>query len=1026
MSRAAARAEHERKFATVLRIKPDRCKWSYGEQVTNLITESEQFDHADWSGSATVTANSIAAPDGTITADTIDDSNGASNLNKYQSVTVADDSSLYIASIYLKQGTADQTQFKLTLSGGTQVSSDPVITWSTLQVSEADNNYWLDDIGNGWYRLSLQVDNNGTGNTTATFVIWPAKYTSDGSTTGTVYAWGAQLVNGVKPGGYVKTTSASATDGCTATDAKANLLTYSKQFDHPSWLTYTPAVITPNTDIAPDGTLTADTVEDDSAVISKLIMKIITGIDASKNYTAAIKIKKDSTPRTTRFVALRIKYDGSTQEYNFIHFDTATGEHELYLISGDPDAITKVELKDDYWLISISAKSQDAANTSVGFWFFPAIGASASWLQSVTAVGSVVASDAQLVKGSVPGRYYNTEATPFTGTVGTECYNTFTTCQHRASYDKISSTLSLISEGAPIPAGETLRPYITDFSHVPPELDLDKGLSRRGSFELTIKDETDSDRQLDPYADYRAKKTGGSFWTRWLARNKNYSGRFAEALRGYPVAPWDWSVFQTELYIIENIDRGNDGSIKIHLTDYVQRADYVQVPVPTTGKLLSEIKDYEDIGTAQAGGTNTITLRTKAEAVDGYYNGMAVKIYDQTGAGQEDVIIAYVGATREATMANNWQVIPDSSSLYYVQKLQIEVEDALGPQYDVYGVPGYIRVGKEIIKFTSRVDGVLSWPDTSYRQQFGTPLKKHSEGSQVQVVKAFEDAPFNSVINWFYNEAGITDTYINVAGLNSEVDTWLGKDYNITIPLSSPERISKYLQELAQISFGTLRWSPVDQQVIFKIIAPPPPATIIKTFTDEANFIGIPESEDRDDLRVTDVAMYYDLASATDNHRDDKNYLRGFGDIDLVAKSTNEYNDERIDVKYARWFGAANDQAVKNYASRKLQQFRDAPNDLTGKIDPKDYDIVVGEFLDVNTASLVDFDGHETTTRVVVTRLNDRGKHIDVRMRTTIFANRFAFFAPNSAADYPANEGYACFSDNAGQMSDGSDGYLFY
>jgi hypothetical protein len=71
-------------------------------------------------------------------------------------------------------------------------------------------------------------------------------------------------------------------------------------------------------------------------------------------------------------------------------------------------------------------------------------------------------------------------------------------------------------------------------------------------------------------------------------------------------------------------------------------------------------------GTAQAGSANTITLDAGASAVSGYYNGQDVYIRSGTGAGQADVIISYNGATKVATLGNNWATNPDATSVFTV------------------------------------------------------------------------------------------------------------------------------------------------------------------------------------------------------------------------------------------------------------------------------------------------------------------------------------------------------------------------
>lgn len=74
----------------------------------------------------------------------------------------------------------------------------------------------------------------------------------------------------------------------------------------------------------------------------------------------------------------------------------------------------------------------------------------------------------------------------------------------------------------------------------------------------------------------------------------------------------------------------------------------------------------DDTGTAQAGGSTSVTLRSGAVATDDYYNGAIVTIYGGTGEGQSRKITGYVGSTKVATVDSAWAVNPDSSSTYFV------------------------------------------------------------------------------------------------------------------------------------------------------------------------------------------------------------------------------------------------------------------------------------------------------------------------------------------------------------------------
>jgi hypothetical protein len=73
-----------------------------------------------------------------------------------------------------------------------------------------------------------------------------------------------------------------------------------------------------------------------------------------------------------------------------------------------------------------------------------------------------------------------------------------------------------------------------------------------------------------------------------------------------------------------------------------------------------------DEGTAQAGDTASITLRSGASAEDDYYKDAVVNITTGTGAGQARQITGYTGATKVATVDEAWVTTPDNTSEYQV------------------------------------------------------------------------------------------------------------------------------------------------------------------------------------------------------------------------------------------------------------------------------------------------------------------------------------------------------------------------
>ena len=72
-------------------------------------------------------------------------------------------------------------------------------------------------------------------------------------------------------------------------------------------------------------------------------------------------------------------------------------------------------------------------------------------------------------------------------------------------------------------------------------------------------------------------------------------------------------------------------------------------------------------GTAQAGGSSSITLAAAASSTDDAYNGYSIQITGGTGSGQDfQRILDYDGTSKEATVSGAWTTTPDSTSTYRI------------------------------------------------------------------------------------------------------------------------------------------------------------------------------------------------------------------------------------------------------------------------------------------------------------------------------------------------------------------------
>jgi len=242
----------------------------------NLVLRSQEFDNSAWfkvaGGTASapvVTANAATAPDGTVTAESIVFAlNGGTTISDSSTISqVVSSPGTFIHSVWLRSDTP-----------------------CTLMLRNPANNGVVSNINvtTSWTRFS--TIGTAPTSTNMLFGLRGASSTSDATT---VFAWGAQIEQvtyQTTPSTYVATTSAAyygprydfdasttpATPrGLLIEESRANLLTYSEQFDNAAWSKLN-ATITANSTTAPDGTSSADTFVLDAGTNEKVVYETAT------------------------------------------------------------------------------------------------------------------------------------------------------------------------------------------------------------------------------------------------------------------------------------------------------------------------------------------------------------------------------------------------------------------------------------------------------------------------------------------------------------------------------------------------------------------------------------------------------------------------------------------------------------------------------------------------------------------------------------------------------------------------------
>lgn len=179
----------------------------FESETDNLLSSSNNFTQSPWYALSGIAApvglenNATTAPDGSDSAWRLYDQsgNGLSWLRYLSYATAPGDRKTRTFSVHLKYESSPETQIKIQYNnGGTRISGGYVqIRWAnngtaSLIQGPLASDSGLVDLGNGWYRVWVSVQNNGSGNTQAIPAIYPVEPTSGANNLG-VYIWGAQL-----------------------------------------------------------------------------------------------------------------------------------------------------------------------------------------------------------------------------------------------------------------------------------------------------------------------------------------------------------------------------------------------------------------------------------------------------------------------------------------------------------------------------------------------------------------------------------------------------------------------------------------------------------------------------------------------------------------------------------------------------------------------------------------------------------------------------------------------------------------
>jgi hypothetical protein len=164
---------------------------------SGLFTYSEQFDNAAWTKTrVTVVANTVAAPDGTTTADTLVEDSSPANSHFVQQTPSFVSGTTYAFSVFCKADTRSHIQIIYPAGAfGAALRTWFDVGGGTVGTTGAGCTAFIHNVGGGWYRCVVIC--TATASSAGNFFIALASadgittYTGDG--TSGLYLWGANM-----------------------------------------------------------------------------------------------------------------------------------------------------------------------------------------------------------------------------------------------------------------------------------------------------------------------------------------------------------------------------------------------------------------------------------------------------------------------------------------------------------------------------------------------------------------------------------------------------------------------------------------------------------------------------------------------------------------------------------------------------------------------------------------------------------------------------------------------------------------
>jgi len=568
----------------------------------------------------------------------------------------------------------------------------------------------------------------------------------------------------------------------------------------------------------------------------------------------------------------------------------------------------------------------------------------------------------------------NTSSPVIDVVVGSQCYNTLTSCQSAANYNNTTE-----SSAATINASATGTPVVGTFTRTSGSF-LSDGFvvgDKITTSGFGTNDENNSTFIIDALTatvitvvDPQNMVTESGIGYEVVSKKVIKTFSFCESRSPYPTG---MTVAAGDPDVIPSLKSVNISAAKIDIKGGLGVRSNVGLTFKDHPSSDINMDDHLSTRLQDAYSTGTFWTKFKARYANYEHRALRVKSgYIDNGGEYNDLNFEarhYVIDRIDVSKGSASVVGKDPLKLVGSKKAQApsvrkgltdgSITSGANSSFDVgsgegaeYGADGWVLLDSEVIKYERTNDTF----DIIERGAYNTTQAAHSSGVTVHECLVYERETVDKIVyDLLVNYTNIDPTFISVASWASEIENFLTG--NLSGIIVKPYDVKKLLIELSENKAHYLWWDEVTAKIQLTALRPPPDSANTLNM-DEHLIKGSVSIKDNPQMRVSTVFVNFGQYNPTLKLDDVGNYRQSVARVD--ADSIAKYGSNQIRVINSRWLSNTSKVGALQIATTLGRRFSNQPRVIDFSLDAKDggsEGVWVGQSKSINHRDVVDFSG---------------------------------------------------------------------